>query len=76
MDELIEEVKRVFTALESEALGIVWTTDQSALEQIMLAKGDNDFKMPHLHKKTANRRVAPIPRALPCSEESWLAAHA
>ncbi|CAN0272286.1 unnamed protein product [Ascophyllum nodosum] len=76
VDELIEEVKRVFTAQESEALGRVWTTYQSVLEKIMLAKGDNDFKMPHLHKKTANRRGAPIPRALPCSEEAWLAAHA
>ncbi|CAN0327201.1 unnamed protein product, partial [Ascophyllum nodosum] len=45
VDELIEEVKRVFTAQESEALGRVWTTYQSVLEKIMLAKGDNDFKM-------------------------------
>ena len=69
MGELIEEVKRVFIAQESEALGRVWTTYQSVLEQIMLAKGDNDLKMPHLHKKTANRRGAPIPRGLRLARE-------
>ena len=38
-------------------------------------RGDNTFKLPHLHKQTAARRGASIVRALPCSEEAWLKAH-
>ncbi|CAM9858498.1 unnamed protein product, partial [Ascophyllum nodosum] len=47
VDELIEEVRRVFAAQESAALGRVWTTYQAVLQEIMLAKGDNTFKLPH-----------------------------
>ena len=75
VDELIEEVGRVFVAQEAVVLGRIWTTYQAVLEQIMLAKGDNTFKLPHLHKQTADRRGASIARALPCSEEAWLKAH-
>ena len=75
VDELIEEVGRVFAAQDVAVLGRVWTTYQAVLEQIMLAKGDNTFKLPHLHKQTAARRGASIVQALPCSEEAWLKAH-
>ncbi|CAM9963095.1 unnamed protein product, partial [Ascophyllum nodosum] len=51
VDELIEEVGRVFAAQDVAVLGRVWTTYQAVLEQIMLAKGDNTFKLPHLHKQ-------------------------
>ncbi|CAM9375651.1 unnamed protein product [Laminaria digitata] len=75
VDELIEEVGRVFAAQDAAVLGRVWTTYQAVLEQIMLAKGDNTFKLPRLHKQTAARRGASIVRALPCNEEAWLKAH-
>ena len=41
VDELIDEVGRVFAAQDVAVLGRVWTTYQAVLEQIMLAKGDN-----------------------------------
>ena len=74
VDELIVEVKRVFDEQDSATLGRVWTTYQAVLEQIMLAKGDNTFKLPHLHKETRARRGGSIARALPCSNAAWVAA--
>ena len=71
VDELIEEVRRVFAAQESAALGRVWTTYQAVLQEIKLAKGDNTFKLPHLHKQTAERRGVAIPASMPVSEEAW-----
>lgn len=75
VDELVEEVKRVFAAQDAETLDRVWTTYQSVLEQIMLARGDNTFKTPHLKKQTNARRRTSIARALPVSQEAWDAAH-
>ena len=75
VDELIEEVKRVFDEQEPAALAKVWTTYQAVLERIMLAKGDNTFKLPHLQKATNGRRGATIERALPVSQAAWDAAH-
>ena len=37
----------------------------------MLAKGDNNFKLPHLKKATAAGRGVSIPMELPCSQEAW-----
>ena len=42
--------------------------------EVMLARGDNTFKLPHLRKATAARRGTPIPTELPCSREAWEAA--
>ena len=75
VDEVIAEVRRVFEQQEPAILGRVWTTYESVLQEIMLAKGDNAFKLPHLHKQTAERRGAPIGMALPVSAEAWAAAH-
>ena len=74
VDELIDEVKRAFSEQDSAVLGRVCTNYQAALQEVMLVTGDNTFKLPHLHKQTAQRRGAPIVRAMPCSEEAWLAA--
>ena len=75
VDELIEEVKRVFDAQEPATLAKVWTTYQAVLEQIMLAKGDKTFKLPHLCKATNSHRGSSIVRALPVSQAAWNAAH-
>ena len=75
MDDIITEVRRVFEQQDPAVLGRVWTTYQAVLQKIMLAKGDNTFKLPHLHKRTAERRGAPIGMALPVSDEAWAAAH-
>ncbi|CAM9100752.1 unnamed protein product, partial [Laminaria digitata] len=74
IDELIAEVNTAFQAQTPEVLGRVWTTLQAVLEQIMLAKGDNTFKLPHKHKLTAQRRGAAIPAEMVCSVEAWEAA--
>ncbi|CAN0166365.1 unnamed protein product [Laminaria digitata] len=74
IDDLIAEVKTAFDAQTTEKLGAVWTTLQSILQEIMLAKGDNTFKLPHLKKATTERRGGSIPMELPCSQEAWEAA--
>lgn len=76
VDELVAEVERAFWAQKSEVLGRVWTTLQSVLQEIMLAKGDNTFKLPHLRKQTAARRDEALPAGLPCSVEAWEASQA
>ena len=74
VNELIGEVKRVFQDQESAALGRVWTTYQTVLQENMLAKVDNTFNMPHLHKQPAERRGVPVGSALSVSNETWVAA--
>ena len=74
IDDLIAEVRTAFGAQTSEKLGAVWTTLQSILQEIMLAKGDNTFKLPHLKKASAVGRGVSIPMELPCSQEAWEAA--
>ena len=74
IDDLIAEVRTAFAAQTSEKLGAVWTTIQSILQEIMLAKGDNNFKLPHLKKAAAAGRGVSIPMELPCSQEAWEAA--
>ncbi|CAN0514412.1 unnamed protein product, partial [Ectocarpus sp. 12 AP-2014] len=71
VDELVAEVQRAFWAQKSETLDRVWTTLQSILQEVMLARGDNTFKLPHLHKQTAACRNEAIPLELPCSQEAW-----
>eukprot|EP00904_Undaria_pinnatifida_P000538 jgi/Undpi1/10485/HiC_scaffold_29.g12935.m1 len=75
IDQLVAEVERAFWAQTPATLGNVWTTLQSVLQEVMLARGDNTFKLPHLRKATAARRGTPIPAELPCSHEAWQAAH-
>ncbi|CAM9645655.1 unnamed protein product, partial [Ascophyllum nodosum] len=76
VDELVAEVERAFWAQKPETLDRVWTTLQSVLQEIMLARGGNTFKLPHLHKRTAARRNEGIPPELPCSQEAWQASQA
>ncbi|CAM9488852.1 unnamed protein product, partial [Ectocarpus sp. 6 AP-2014] len=71
VDQLVTEVERAFWAQKPETLGRVWTTLQSVLQEIMLARGDNTFKLPHLRKQTATRRNEALPVELPCSQEAW-----
>ena len=66
--DLIAEVNTAFNAQGPEKLGAVWTTLQTILQEIMLAKGDNTFKLPHLKKATTERRGGSIPIELPCSQ--------
>ena len=70
IDEPINAVNVAFAAQTSEQLGKVWTTLQSILQEIMLAKSDNAFKIPHL-KATTERRGRTIRMELLCSEEAW-----
>ena len=74
IEELVTEVKRAFNAQKADKLEAVWTTLQAVLEQIMLAKGNNTFKLPHKHKETEARKGRPIGPEMPCSSEAWVAA--
>ncbi|CAN0083821.1 unnamed protein product, partial [Pylaiella littoralis] len=76
IDQRVAEVERAFWAQSSDTLDRVCTTLQSVLQEIMLARGDNTIKLPHLHKLTAARRNEAIPRELPCSQEAWAASQA
>lgn len=73
VDELVAEVKRAFNEQAPATLGKVWTTLQAVLQEIMLAKGDNTFKLPHSKKDKAEKALS---RELPCSPEAWTAAQA
>ena len=46
VDELSAEVRRAFAEQTSANLGKVWTSHQAILQEIMLAGGDNTFKLP------------------------------
>eukprot|EP00903_Cladosiphon_okamuranus_P013516 g12588.t1 len=76
VDQLVTEVERAFWAQKSEVLGRVWTTLQNVLQEIMLARGDNTFKLPHVRKQTAERRNEALPAELPCSQEAWVRSQA
>ncbi|CAN0378396.1 unnamed protein product, partial [Pylaiella littoralis] len=68
IDQLVAEVEWAFWAQTPGTLGSVWTTLQSVLQEVMLARGENTFKIPHLRKATAARRSTSIPPELPCSQ--------
>ncbi|CAM9993707.1 unnamed protein product, partial [Pylaiella littoralis] len=53
VDELIAEVKRAFHAQTPTILGKVWVSLQAILQEIILAGGDNTFKLPHVKKDRA-----------------------
>ena len=63
VDELVTEVRWIFDAQQPAVLGRVWTTYQAVLQEIMPAKGDNTFKIPHLHKR---RSVVELQSGWPC----------
>lgn len=70
VNELVTEVKRAFWAKDCETFDRVLVTLHAILQEIMLARGDNTFKLPHLRKKTAARGIETLPRKLPSSPEA------
>lgn len=68
IDKLIASVNVAINAQTLEQLGMVWTNLKIIL-YIMLAQGDNTFKIPHL-KATTQRRGGSVPIELPCSQEA------
>lgn len=74
VNDLIAEIKRAFAEQESAILGRGWTSLQAISQEMMLAKGDNTFRLSYLKKQTNKRRGTPLPRELPCSPEPWEAA--
>ena len=70
MDELIVEVKRAFEEQSPATLGKVWVSLQVILQEIIIAKGDNTFKLPHLKKDKAASSGSPIPREMPLSPKA------
>ena len=55
VNEMIAEIRRAIAAQKPETLGKMWTTLQAVLQDIMLAKSDNTFKLPHVGKDEAVR---------------------
>ncbi|CAN0382334.1 unnamed protein product, partial [Ascophyllum nodosum] len=54
-----------------DVLNRVWLSLQACLEQIMLAGGDNDYKISHLRKGRL-QNAGTLPWSLECSEEAWV----
>ncbi|CAM9276214.1 unnamed protein product [Choristocarpus tenellus] len=70
VDQLINAVKEAFDRDPAATLEKVWTTLQVILQEIMLCKGDNTFKLPHL-RATKEERATAYPREMPCSPKAW-----
>ena len=69
MDELNAEVKRAFEEQSPATLGKVWVSFQAILQEIIIGKGNNIFKLPHLKKDNAASSGSPIPKEMPLSPE-------
>ncbi|CAB1108292.1 unnamed protein product [Ectocarpus sp. CCAP 1310/34] len=70
VDEFIIEVKRAFEEQSPSTLDKVWESLQAILQEIILAKGDNTIKLPHLKKDKAANSGRSIPKELPLSAEA------
>ncbi|CAB1099614.1 unnamed protein product [Ectocarpus sp. CCAP 1310/34] len=75
VDEFITEVKRAFEEQSPSTHDKVWVSLQAIL-QIILAKGNNTFKLPHLKKDNAANSGRSIPKELPLSAEASTAVRA
>eukprot|EP00903_Cladosiphon_okamuranus_P008822 g8449.t1 len=70
VDELVTAVEQAWAADPPKVLNRVWLSLQACLEQIMLAGGDNDYKLPHIGKAKLER-AGTLPWQLECSDEAW-----
>ncbi|CAN0057340.1 unnamed protein product, partial [Scytosiphon promiscuus] len=70
VDQLISAVKDAWQAVTPVVLNRVWLSLQACLQETMLAGGDNDYKIPHLHKEKLEN-AGTLPWQLACSEEAW-----
>jgi len=67
IDELINNVIIAFQELPLDVCIKVWTTAQMVMNEIILAQGSNNYKLPHAGKdKIARELGQSIPYRLPC----------
>ena len=55
LDKLFDEIKSTWDKYPSEKLHTIFDTKHAMMEEIIKAKGDNDFKLPH--KKRKHREI-------------------
>jgi hypothetical protein len=69
--DMVELMKNVDGALEALPLEVcikVWTTAQMVMNEILLADGNNNYKLPHAGKdKIVREHGKAIPLQLPCT---------
>ena len=67
IEELIAHVSEAFDELPLDVCRRVWTTAQMVMNEIIIANGDNKYKLPHASKEKAERFLGEdIPLRLPC----------
>jgi hypothetical protein len=67
IDELIANVLLAYKNLPLEVCQKVWTTAQMVMNEIILCKGDNKYKLPHAGKdKIVSQLKRALPYCLPC----------
>ena len=68
MKELMKNVDAAYyTALPLKVCFKVWATAQMVMNEILLADGNNNYKLPHLGKDKIVRKLGKtIPLRLPC----------
>jgi hypothetical protein len=68
MVELMKNVNAAYAALPLKVCIKVWTTVQMVMNEILLANGNNNYKLPHAGKDKIVRELGKsIPLRLPCS---------
>ena len=68
MKDLMKNVDAAYEALPLEVCIKVWTTAQMVMNEILLADGNNNYKLPHAGKDKIVRELGKrIPLKLPCS---------
>lgn len=73
IDELIAAAETSFRDYPDEKLNDVFLSLQKCMESIMLAKGDNGYKLQHMAKERL-RREGCLPETVNCSQEAIEAA--
>ena len=71
IDELIEAVQNSFLNLTPDKLNKVFLSLQKGMECVMMNKGGNQFKLPHM-KKDQLMRQGVLPVSIQCSPEAIL----
>ena len=71
VDELIKSVVNAFWSEPVETTENVFLTLQKVMELVMIEKGDNKYKMPHMKKSQIRRTEENMPLTISCSDEAF-----
>ena len=70
VDDLVQAVKEAWDKDPPVVFNRVWLSLQACLEQIMLAGGDNDYKLPHI-RNGKPENAGTLSWQMECKEEAW-----